>query len=99
MDEKYQLFHSETCGFCHRVRHFLAGAGIDIPLRDIMRDRPALEELIAGGGRATVPCLRIERGGTVTWLYESLDIMDYLAATHRATAPDGKQVECEKRCQ
>jgi hypothetical protein len=27
-----------------------------------------------------VPCLRIERDGEVTWLYESLDIIAYLRA-------------------
>jgi glutathione S-transferase len=85
MSETYQLFHSETCGYCHQVRRFLSGAGIEIPLRDIQRDRSALEELVAGGGRATVPCLRIERAGNAEWLYESLDIIDYLAARHRQT--------------
>ena len=78
MTETYQLYHSETCGFCHRVRHFLAQAGLEIPLRDTLRDPAARQELIGGGGRGTVPCLRIDRDGEVLWLYESLDIIDYL---------------------
>jgi glutathione S-transferase len=78
MRETYQLFHSETCGFCHRVRHHLAALGLEIPLRDTLRDPEARRELIEGGGRGTVPCLRIERNGEVEWLYESLDIMAYL---------------------
>ena len=76
--ETYQLFHSPTCGFCHRVRRHLDGLGIQIPMRDTLRDPAARRELIEGGGRPTVPCLRIERDGNVRWLYESLDIMRYL---------------------
>ena len=78
--ESYQLFHSPTCGFCHRVRRHLDQLGIEIPLRDTLRDPGARAELIQGGGRATVPCLRIERDGEVRWMYESLDIMKYLEA-------------------
>jgi glutathione S-transferase len=78
MNETYQLFHSETCGFCHRVRDYMTRSGWEIPLRNIMFDSAARQELIAGGGRAMVPCLRIERDAQVTWLYESLDIMDFL---------------------
>lgn len=85
VNETYQLFKSDTCGFCHRVRHYLAGAGWDIPLRDTMREPAASRELIEGGGRSTVPCLRIDRGGEVSWLYESLDIIEYLES-HRAAA-------------
>ena len=83
--ESYELFHSETCGFCHRVRRYFAQAGWDIPLRDTLRDREARAELVAGGGRATVPCLKITRGDDVVWMYESLDIIDYLEAQRTAT--------------
>lgn len=85
MNETYELYHSETCGFCHRVRRYLAGVGWEIPLRDTMRDREALRELIQGGGRATVPCLKITSESGERWLYESLDIIDYLEA-HRSAA-------------
>jgi len=30
------------------------------------------------GGRVTVPCLRIDNGDNIEWLYESSDIIDYL---------------------
>lgn len=85
-DERYQLFQYASCPFCHRVRHFLTQAGIDIPMRDILTERAAFDELMQGGGSQMVPCLRIERTGvlhssdSVEWLYESLDIMKYLAA-------------------
>ena len=78
MNESYELYHSELCGFCHRVRRYMAGAGWEFPLKDTLRDRAAREELIRGGGRATVPCLKITRNGEESWLYESLDIIDYL---------------------
>ncbi len=77
--ESYQLFKTDLCGFCYRVRHFLQGHGVDIPLRDVNQDPAAFKELLAGGGRTTVPCLRIQRGDEVEWMFESRDIMAYLA--------------------
>ena len=63
--------------------------GIDLPMRDTMQDVAAFRELVMGGGRATVPCLRIEQDDAassssasrehVRWLYESAAIIDYLA--------------------
>ena len=36
--------------------------------------------VIDGGGRSTVPCLRIvNSSGRATWMYESIDIIRYLA--------------------
>ena len=47
-------------------------------------DREAYDDLIRGGGRGTVPCLRIERDtGDVEWLYESVDIVEYLNGQRR----------------
>jgi glutathione S-transferase len=78
MSEKYVLYQYESCPFCYRVRRFLAETGLTVEMRDTLRDPQARRELIEGGGRPTVPCLRIERDGEVEWLYESLDIIDYL---------------------
>lgn len=78
--QHHVLYESPICGFCHRVRRFLEQAGIHVESRDTLRDPEARRELIAGGGRATVPCLRIDNDGEVSWLYESLDIIDYLRA-------------------
>lgn len=36
------------------------------------------EELIKQGGKRQVPCLRIEQGSKVKWLYESADIVAYI---------------------
>ena len=83
--ESYQLFTSDTCGFCGRVRQFLQHRGIDMVFRDVHADPSSYRELLQGGGRGTVPCLRIERGGEVEWMYESMDIISYLD-THSANS-------------
>lgn len=83
MSETYQLFKSDTCGFCHRVRAHVVQLGMELPLRDIHQEADAFRELLQGGGRPMVPCLRIERstdaGTEVEWMYESMDIMQYLS--------------------
>ena len=80
MAEQYVLYQYDTCPFCARVRHFLETRGIELPMKDTMLDPAAFRELLMGGGRATVPCLRIEDDADeVHWLYESADIIDYLA--------------------
>jgi len=53
-------------------------------MRDILLDREAYVDLIRGGGKGTVPCLRIERdSGDVEWLYESADIVEHINAQLR----------------
>jgi glutathione S-transferase len=56
----------------------MALRSINIELRDIMNDELARQELLQGGGKAVVPCLRIKNGDSVDWLYESMDIIRYL---------------------
>lgn len=89
MSETYELYHSEICGFCHRVRRYLDQAGWQLPLKDTLRDAAARAELIRGGGKSQVPCLRIQRDGEEVWLYESLDIIDYLKARREAARGAG----------
>lgn len=79
MNESYELFEQTTCPFCGMVNRFLDAKGIDLPRRDTRRDADANAELVAGGGRPTVPCLKITSdNGDVRWMYESMDIMRYL---------------------
>ena len=62
-----------------RVKSFLSTHGIEIPMRNTVMDIAAYRDLVTGGGKATVPCLRIERDdGQVEWLYESLDIIRFI---------------------
>ena len=78
-EESYQLYKTDLCGFCYRVRDFAEQNGIPLTLRDTMTDMEAFRELLQGGGKSTVPCLRSERGLEVRWMYESMDIIDYLS--------------------
>ena len=76
--ESYQLFKTDLCGYCYRVRDFAEQQGISLTLRDTMTDMEAFRELLQGGGRSTVPCLKIQRVDETVWMYESMDIIDYL---------------------
>jgi glutaredoxin len=78
MPEQYTLYQYDSCPYCALVRRYIADAGLDIPMKDTLRDPQARRELITGGGSPMVPCLRIEQNGTVRWMYESRDIIAYL---------------------
>ena len=79
VEEEYQLFKTDLCGFCYRVRGFLEQHDIEVPLRDVNQDQAAFRELLQSTGRTTVPCLRIQKGDSVEWMFESMDIIRYLA--------------------
>ncbi len=84
MKEQYILYQYDSCLYCRRVRQFLDGVDMRVPMRDILLDREAYVDLIRGGGKGTVPCLRIERDtGDVEWLYESADIVEHINAQLR----------------
>lgn len=73
------LYQTQFCPFCVRVRHEMDRLDLPIKLRDVGRNPQYRQELIAGGGRGTVPCLQITAAdGQVTWMYESEDIKRYL---------------------
>jgi glutaredoxin len=79
MLDHFVLYQYASCPFCAMVRRFLCAKGVELPMRDTLRDPEAQAELIEGGGRAMVPCLRVAQAdGTFSWLYESRDIMVYL---------------------
>lgn len=73
------LFYYASCPFCRRVSQHIQQQGWGIEERDILKNSRWREELMAGGGRTQVPCLKIENtDGTVDWMYESMDIVNYL---------------------
>ncbi len=88
--EQLTLYISPFCPYCHRVTNALAELGFDanikagdaggITLKNTFMNRQATAELRQGGGKSTVPCLRIDNNGEVQWLYESLDIVAFLRA-------------------
>lgn len=78
---KLALYEHELCGFCHQVRQTEQQLTLPVAVAscNILRDPAARQALSEGGGRAVVPCLRIEDDeGNVEWLYESADIIAYL---------------------
>lgn len=73
------LYEHDLCGFCQSVRRATNGLGLAVESRNILNEPNRRQELIEGGGKGMVPCLRIESAnGDVQWLYESRDIIDYL---------------------
>lgn len=72
------LYYSPYCGYCMRVFSALQMMRLDIAMRNVMSDKEAATELRREGGSGMVPCLRIEEGSTIRWMYESADIIDYL---------------------
>ncbi|MDR9432556.1 MAG: glutathione S-transferase N-terminal domain-containing protein [Spiribacter sp.] len=73
------LYEHDLCGFCQMVRRSTQDLDIEVESRNILDEPERRQELIEGGGKGMVPCLRIEMpDGQVQWLYESADIIDYL---------------------
>jgi len=52
--------------------------GISMEYKNIHANAEYRTQLIAGGGKPQVPCLRIVQNDAVRWLYESSDIIQFL---------------------
>ena len=75
----YALYYYDQCPFCQMVLSVLNNSSVKVELRNTLQDPNNRKDLIEGGGRATVPCLRIEdEAGQVQWMYESRDIAQYV---------------------
>ena len=73
------LYQYEACPFCVKVRRAIKRNSLNIETRDVKRSEQAKTELLAGGGKLKVPCLKIEGGPDgESWIYESNDIIGYL---------------------
>jgi len=74
-----QLYQTQSCPYCMKVRIAMKELNVNIELRDINLNQDWEKELISHGGKRQVPCLKItDPGGIVEWLYESGDIIEYL---------------------
>ncbi|MEZ8143789.1 hypothetical protein A1OO_17110 [Enterovibrio norvegicus FF-33] len=74
----HSLYHKTFCPYCVKVRAALKMMSLDVDLVDVGADREAHNTLVTQGGRGMVPCLRIAHDdGSVEWMYESDDIIDY----------------------
>ncbi len=76
--QKLSLYFFPSCPFCQYVLASLQSMSVDVSLVNIHQDYDARNELIAGGGKSQVPCLKIENNDGVKWMYESQDIVEYL---------------------
>ncbi|MBS3998465.1 MAG: glutathione S-transferase N-terminal domain-containing protein [Hydrogenophaga sp.] len=73
------LYQYRTCPFCMKVRQNMRRLSLDIELRDAQHDATHRAALVAGGGKAKVPCLKItDASGKSQWLYDSDAINAYL---------------------
>lgn len=76
---RLSLYQYLACPFCVKVRRSMKRHTLNIETRDAKRNLQFREELVQGGGKLKVPCLRIEEeSGSVRWMYESSDIINYL---------------------
>lgn len=74
------LYQYAVCPFCVKVRWAMRRLGVAVETRDAKRNAEFAQELVVGGGQLKVPCLRIQKdNGEVEWMYESSDIIDFLA--------------------
>ena len=81
------LYQYRTCPFCIKVRREIRRLSLPIELRDAQHNVDHRSALVAGGGRAKVPCLKItDAQGKSEWLYESGKIIDYLTAEFAVSA-------------
>ncbi|MDC7704309.1 glutaredoxin family protein [Vogesella indigofera] len=72
------LYQFRACPFCVKTRRVLHRLNVPVALRDAKNNAAHRDELLQGGGKIQVPCLRIEQDGKVQWLYESKAIRSYL---------------------
>ncbi len=71
----YQFF---ACPFCIKTRRAMYKMNLPIVKRSVSVGSPYRDEMLQGGGKIQSPCLRIETGEEVKWLYESSEIIKYL---------------------
>jgi glutaredoxin len=73
------LYQFKTCPFCIKVRQEMRRLSLPIEQRDAQHDAANKAALLQGGGKPSVPCLRIrDAQGNSRWMYESGDIVAYL---------------------
>ncbi len=72
------LYQFHACPFCVKTRRAVHRLNVPIEYRDAQHDPVHRQTLLEQGGKIQVPCLRIERDGETTWMYESSAIIAYL---------------------
>jgi glutaredoxin len=73
------LYQFKTCPFCIKVRRENKRLALNIETRDAQRNQEHREQLLAGGGRVKVPCLKTsDENGNTIWMYDSKQIIQHL---------------------
>ena len=72
------LYQFYACPFCIKTRRALYKLNLPIQTRSASTGSPFRQELMEGGGKIQVPCLRVEKNGSSEWMYESSAIIEYL---------------------
>ena len=73
------MYQFLTCPFCIKARRTIKRLSLNIETRDALKHAPSRQQLLEGGGKIKVPCLRITAAdNSVQWLYESNEIIKYL---------------------
>ena len=83
------IYQFKACPFCVKVRWALQKMGVRVRYLDAKNNEAYRQELLSGGGKVQVPCLRVRHSdGSSSWLYESKDIIAYF---HREILPNPQQ--------
>ena len=77
------LYKYDLCGYCRRVLRVIDELGVEIELRDTLKQRRWREDLYERTGRTQVPCLLIDDQP----MFESADIIAWLRANARPGQP------------
>lgn len=73
------LYQFKACPFCIKVRRENKRLALNIETRDAQRNQEHREQLLAGGGRVKVPCLKTsDENGNTIWMYDSKQIIQHL---------------------
>ncbi len=72
------LYDLDFCSRSVKVRRHLKYLNIPVTIKSLNRCNAYQKELLHGGGRAQVPCLRIEGKDGTRWIYDIAEIMAYL---------------------
>ncbi|MCR9165103.1 MAG: glutaredoxin family protein [Nannocystaceae bacterium] len=79
---KLTLYQFRGCPFCSMVERAIERLGVEVEMRDILRDSEAMQALVEATGRRTVPVLQIAEGEDAQWMPESRDIIAWLEREH-----------------
>lgn len=94
MAKTLELYYKDSCPYCHKVMDFMNENGITVEMKDINADPANKTRLVEEGGKGQVPCLFIDGKP----LYESLDIIDFLAQEFGVAAEKKPELEAGGAC-